>query len=67
MNLTDLKLGDNYNFKNQSERLIYMGTTRYPGDHRTWHQFAKIEMPDVCWSEVLTSDLWMFEETKDQP
>lgn len=59
-----LIIGGRYNWKNQPERLSYMGTKRYPGDLRTWHQFAKVEVPNVCWSEVITADLEMFEETK---
>lgn len=58
-------VGGRYNWKHQSERLVYLGTKTYFGDRRTWHQFAKIESPDVCWCEVLTSDLSMFEETKE--
>ena len=59
-------IGGLYNWKGQPERLVYMGTTRYPGDQRTWHQFAKVETPEVCWSEVLTADLASFEETDAQ-
>lgn len=64
MDLTDLKIGGKYNFKNQPERLVYMGAKRYHGGDHTWHQFARVETPDVCWAEVLKSDLRMFEETK---
>ena len=56
-------VGGRYNWKGQPERLVYMGTARYPGDLRTWHQFAKVETPNECWCEVLTSDLGMFEES----
>jgi hypothetical protein len=56
-----------YNWKGQSERLIYMGAKRYAGDNRPWHQFAKVDAPNVCWCEVLASDLVHFEETKEQP
>ena len=56
-------IGGLYNWKGQPERLVYMGARRYPGDQRTWHQFAKVETPEVCWSEVLTADLASFEET----
>lgn len=56
-----LRIGERYNWKNQPERLVYMGTRRYPGDGRTWHRFAKVETPKVCWSEVLDSDLASFE------
>ena len=57
-------IGGLYNWKGQPERLVYMGARRYPGDPRPWHQFAKVEAPHMCWSEVLTSELAMFEETK---
>ena len=56
--------GGHYNWIGQPERLVYMGTRRYPGSQVLWHQFAKVEAPEVCWSEVLTSELAMFEETK---
>ena len=59
-------IGGLYNWKGQPERLVYMGARRYPGDQRTWHQFAKVETPEVCWSEVLTADLANFEETDAQ-
>ena len=59
-----LKKGGRYNWKGQPERLIYMGTKHYPGDRRTWHQFALVDKPDDCWCEVLDSDLSGFEETK---
>ena len=47
--------GDRYNWKNQPERLVYMGRSG------VWHQFAKVESPEVVWCEVLTSDLHMLE------
>ena len=59
-------VGGRYNWKYQPERLIYMGTKKYGGDPRTWHQFAKVDSPNKCWSEVLTSDLAYFEETKGE-
>jgi hypothetical protein len=61
-----LKIGGLYNWKNQSERLVYLGHNRASGGPARgyWHQFAKVESPTVVWSEVLTSDLHMFEETK---
>lgn len=60
-------VGRRYNWKGQPERLIYMGARRYAGDPRPWHQFSKVDAPEVCWSEVLTSDLASFEDTKDTP
>lgn len=60
-----LKKGGRYNWLNQSERLTYLGSARYPGDRRTWHMFALVDKPDAIWCEVLDSDLSSFEETKD--
>ena len=60
-------IGGLYNWKGKPERLVYMGARRYQGDPRTWHRFAKVEAPHMCWSEVLTSELAMFEETKGTP
>lgn len=59
----ELEKGGRYNWKDQPERLIYLGTSHYPMDRRTWYQFAKVEQPDVVWSEVLESELHFFEET----
>ena len=58
----DLIIGNKYNFKNQPERLIYLGKN-FSGNGY-WHQFSKIESPYVVWSEMLDSDLSMIEETK---
>ena len=54
-----LKFDGRYNFKSQTERLIYLG--RYRG----WHQFSKVESPEIVWSEISDKDLWMIEETKE--
>lgn len=61
-----LRVGGKYNWRDQPERLIYMGRKVYPRDYRFWHQFAKVEAPDEVWCEVLAEDLHLFEETKDQ-
>jgi len=53
-----LCVGGEYNFKNQPERLKYIGK------HNGWHQFEKIGEQGV-WCELLDSDLHMIEETKD--
>lgn len=55
------KVGQRYNWKNQSERLIYMGYNWSGNGY--WHQFAKVGEPNVVWCEVPTSDLVYFEET----
>lgn len=57
-----MKIGDCYNWKNQPERLVYIGMCA-PRNGR-WHQFAKVESPDVVWCEVQPQDLHMLEETK---
>ena len=59
-----LRIGGKYNWRNQPERLAYMGTARYPGDSRTWHQFEKVDARGAVWCEVLEADLAYFEETK---
>lgn len=55
--MNTLKVGGKYNWKNQPERLVYLGKAG------VWYQFAKTETPDVIWCEVLAQDLHMFEET----
>ncbi len=63
MNASSLKVDGFYNWVNQPERLVYLGTKHYRGDPRTWHQFAKTESPNTVWCEVLPTDLHMLEET----
>lgn len=58
-----MKRGGQYNWRSQPERLAYVGSRRYPGDRRTWHQFEKVGKPGVVWCEVLDADLSSFEET----
>jgi hypothetical protein len=41
-----------------------MGSRRYRGDGREWHQFEKVDKPGAVWCEVLDSDLELFEETE---
>lgn len=66
----NLVKGGKYNWKNQPERLVYLGKKG------SWHQFAKIEYPDTdpeqgypnqVWCEVLDGDLHMLEETVTEP
>lgn len=57
-----MKLGGHYNWKNQDDKLIYMG--RNWSGNGYWHQFAKVENPGVVWCEVLDSDLHMIGETE---
>jgi hypothetical protein len=55
-------VGEKYNFKNQSERLVYLGKNWSGFGY--WHQFEKVDEPDVIWSEMQDSDLHMIEVTK---
>jgi hypothetical protein len=58
MTASDLKKGGRYNWKNQKERLIYLGK------YRGWHQFSKVEHPREVWCEVLDDQVEEhFEET----
>lgn len=54
-------LGGKYNWKNQLERLIYLG--RNWSGNGYWHQFAKVNEPESVWCEVLDDDLLSFEKT----
>ncbi len=55
--LIEMKLYERYNWKNQPERLIYIGKKG------SWHQFVKVDQPETVWCEVLDSDLHMLEPT----
>lgn len=57
-----MEVGDRYNWKSQPERLVYIGMCE-PRNGR-WHQFAKVDEPDVVWCEVQPQDMHMLEETK---
>jgi len=57
-----LQIGEKYNWKQQPERLVYLGNN-FSGNGY-WHQFAKVETPTVVWCEVLDSELTMIEKTK---
>lgn len=55
----NIKVGSKYNWKNQAERLVYLGLC-LPHNGR-WHQFALTDKPEVVWCEVRDSDLSSFE------
>lgn len=57
-----MKVGGFYNWRHQTERLVYMGARRYAGDSRRWHQFAKAESPHHMWCEVMDNELNLLEE-----
>ena len=56
-----LKIGGRYNWKNQSERLIYLGNNWSGNGY--WHQFKKVDAPEAVWCECLDSDLGGIEES----
>jgi len=53
------KVGGKYNFRNQPERLKYIGLKG------AWHQFAKVGETEV-WAEILDGQYSMMEKTKDE-
>lgn len=59
MSPKDMHIGGRYNWRNQPERLIYLGKNWSGNGY--WHQFAKVESPSIVWCEVLDEDLTMFE------
>jgi hypothetical protein len=61
-----MKVGGRYNWRNQPERLIYIGRNLSPGQSR-WYQFQKVGAPaGSVWCEVLDEDLHRLEETGPQ-
>lgn len=54
-------IGSFYNWKNQPERLVYLGKNWSGNGY--WHQFALVEKPGKVWCEVLDEDLRSFEQT----
>lgn len=57
----DLVRGGEYKFKNQPERLKYIGKNWSGNGY--WHQFEKVGKQGV-WCELLDSDLHMIELTQ---
>jgi hypothetical protein len=65
MKNSDLVIKGKYNFKHQQERLEFVGFTMDCRD-QFWGQFKKVGDDDQeIWAELLESDLWMIEETKE--
>lgn len=58
---SDLVLGARYNWRDQPERLAYLGYN-LSGNGR-WHQFAKTDSPHEVWCENKDEDIEGFEET----
>lgn len=63
--MAELKIGGRYNWRNQPERLIYVGRNMSPGQSR-WHQFEKVGKPGDVWCEVHDGDLHMIEATPQE-
>lgn len=59
-----MKIGGKYNWKNQTERLVFIG--RNWSGNGYWNQFEKVDEPGIVWCEVPDSDLHMLEETKEE-
>lgn len=59
-----MQVGGRYNWKGQSERLIYTGYNWSSNGY--WHQFELVDKPGVVWCEILDSDLQSIEETTVQ-
>ena len=60
--MKELKLGGRYNWRNQDDKLVYMGHN-FSGNGY-WHQFSLVESPHKVWCEVQESELQFIEETK---
>jgi hypothetical protein len=56
--VNEMKVGDRYNWRNQPERLIYVGKKG------VWNQFEKVDEPGEIWCEVLDADMYMLERTQ---
>ena len=59
-----VKIGEKYNWKGQSDRLIYVGHNWSGNGY--WHQFEKVDAPGIVWCEVSTSDLDLIEESNKE-
>jgi hypothetical protein len=55
--------GGAYNWKNQPDRLIYLG--RNWSGNGYWHQFRKIGDPRPVWCEVADAEIPYFEVSHD--
>lgn len=54
----DFKKGNKFKFKCGSEQLIFIGISRHGGK---WYQLAKVETPEIVWSEVCDRDFDLLE------
>lgn len=60
-----MEIGGHYNWRNQPERLVYLGKNWSGNGY--WHQFALTSKPTEVWCEVVDADLESFEETQAVP
>lgn len=61
MKAEEMIIGKEYNFRNQPERLIYIGNNFSRNGY--WHQFEKVSERGVVWSEMQPSELDLIELT----
>lgn len=59
MRQEQMEIGGLYNWKNQPERLVYLGCNWSGNGY--WNQFALTDKPNEVWCETLDSDLSSFE------
>jgi hypothetical protein len=60
MEKSELIINEKYNFKNQPERLVYIGNNWSGNGY--WHQFEKVNVPGV-WCEIQHTELNLIEKT----
>lgn len=61
MRQEQMEIGGLYNWKNQPERLVYLGCNWSGNGY--WNQFALTDKPNEVWCETLDSDLSSFESS----
>jgi hypothetical protein len=59
----DLKVCGRYNWRDQPERLMYLGVHHDHSFCRGWYQFAKMDNPQEVWCEVRAEELKRLEES----
>lgn len=58
-----MKIGNHYNWKHdKSIVLVYLGKNWSGNGY--WHQFAKVDSPELVWCEILDYQLSQIEESK---
>lgn len=56
-----MKIGDNYNFINEKEALVFTGRVKRGKSY--WNQFAKVKYPELVHCEILDLDLYKMEKS----